>query len=212
MSQTRAATARLARLARIQSRHPQAVQYFSEGVGSALELAVHHQWGGHQSAQRAEELVQEIVDFFLETDNVCKYDVEILLEEYMEVCFNTICEDESLDEISTVFCVMWKECIEGKTDRISEELGKEYMRHEMVSRSEGLDTGDADDGSDDGEMNEEAEEEMEEAVAKALSATAGGHDVKLQDSDMQKDTSILPMRDPDGWETVARGKKATKKK
>ncbi len=178
---------------------------------TALELAVHHQWGGPQSAQRAEELVQEVVDFFLEADNVWKEDVEILLEEYMEVCFNTICEDGSLVEVSTMFCDMWKECIEGKTDRVSEELGKEYMRHEMVSRSEGLDTGDADDGSDDGEMNEEAEKEVGEAVAKALSAAAGGHGVQLQDSDVQKDTSILPIRDPDGWETVARGKKATKK-
>ncbi len=130
----------------------------------------------------------------------------------MEVCFNTICEDGSLVEISTKFCDMWKECIEGKTDMVSEVLGNEYVRHEMVSRSEGLDTGDADDGSDDGVMNEDAEEEVEEAVAKALSATAGCLGVKLQDSDLQKDISILPMRDPDGWETVARGKKGTKKK
>ena len=68
MSQTRAATARLARLARIQSRHPQAAQHFTEGVASALrqwtalELAVHHQWGGPQSAERAEALIPEIVD------------------------------------------------------------------------------------------------------------------------------------------------------
>lgn len=36
----------------------------------------------------------------------------------------------------------------GKTDKVSEELSKEYQRLEMVSSSEGLDTGDADDSSD----------------------------------------------------------------
>eukprot|EP01032_Pedospumella_encystans_P017950 gene17950-20444_t len=181
MSQTRAATARLAR---IQSRHPQAAQYFTEGVGSALrqwtalELAVHHQWGGPQSAERAEALVKDIVDLFVDGDDVWKDDVEILLEEYMEVCFNTICEDDSLEELGIKFCDMWKECIEGKTDMVSTELSKEYQRHEMVSRSEGLDTGDADDGSDAGEMNEETEKEMQEAVAQALSAGGEGMEIE----------------------------------
>ena len=153
MAQTRAATAQLA------------AQYFTEGVGStlrqwtALELAVYHQWGGPQSAERAEALVKEIVDLFVEGDDVWKVDVKILLEEYMVVYFDIICEDDSLEELGINFCDMWKECIEGKTDMVSAELGKEYQRHEMVSRSEGLDTGDTDDGSDDGEINEETEKE-----------------------------------------------------
>ena len=122
---------------------------------------MHHQWGGLQSAERAEALVKEIVDLFVEGDDVWKDDVELLLEEYMEVYFNTICEDDSLDELGIKFCDMWKECIVGKTDKVSEELSKECQQYEMVSRSEGLDTGDADDGSDDGEMNEGAEEDIQ---------------------------------------------------
>eukprot|EP01032_Pedospumella_encystans_P020438 gene20438-23215_t len=199
MSQTRAATARLARLARIQSRHPQAVQYFTEG------------WGGPQSAERAEALVKDIVDLFVEGDDVWKDDVEILLEEYMEVCFNTICEDDSLDELGIKFCDMWKECIEGKTDMVSAELGKEYQRHEMVSRSKGLDTGDADDGSDDGEMNEAAEELIQETVAQALSAGGDGMEIEGESESLKQKTHP-PIRDADGWETVARGKKAANKK
>ena len=178
---------------------------------TALELAVYHQWGGPQSAERAEALIKEIVDFFVDSDTVWKEDVEILLEVYMEVCFNTICEDGSYDELGIKFCNMWKECIMGKTDMVSAELGKEYQRHEMVSRSEGLDTGDADDGSDDGEMNEGAEEAIQEAVAQALSA--GGEGMEIEgESESLKQKNLPPIRDPDGWETVARGKKIANKK
>lgn len=175
---------------------------------TALELAVHHQWGGPQSAERAEGLVKEIVDLFVEGDDVWKDDVELLLEEYMEVNFNTICEDDSL---GIKFCDMWKECIVGKTNMVSAELGKEYQRHEMVNRSEGLDTGDADDGSDDGEMNEGAEEAIQEAVAQALSAGGEGMEIESE-SESLKQKNLPPIRDPDGWETVARGKKIANKK
>ena len=52
MALTRAAAARLAE---INSRHPQAIQAFKEGIGSvlrqwtALELAIHHQWGNNSN-------------------------------------------------------------------------------------------------------------------------------------------------------------------
>ena len=226
MSQTRAATARLARLAELNSRHPQAVQYFSEGVGSvlrqwtALELAVHHQWGGPQSSARADALVKEITELFLGPDKIYKDDVALLLEDYMDVNFQTICEDNSPDELGDLFCDMWRECIVGKTDLVTNALGREYVRHEMVSRSEGLDTGDADDGSDDGDMNE-TEQALQEAVAQGLSAATGGlaaisegHGMDTEEGEeaLGQEPEPVPIRDPDGWETVARGKKATKKK
>lgn len=59
-------------------RHPQALQMFRDGVGSvlrqwtALELAVHNQWGGHQSAENAERLVVEIIEMFHGPDKIYK--------------------------------------------------------------------------------------------------------------------------------------------
>lgn len=224
MSQTRAATARLARLAEINSRHPQAVQYFTEGVGSvlrqwtALELAVHHQWGGPQSSARADALVKEIVELYLGPEKIYKDDIALLLEDYLDTNFQTICEDDSPDDLGELFCDMWRQCITGNTDLVTNALSREYVRHEMVSRSEGLDTGDADDGSDDGEVND-SELALQEALASGLSAeglaaipesgmdTEGGEDESLP-----MEPEPVPVRDPDGWETVARGKKVTKKK
>lgn len=225
MAQTRAATARAARLAEISSRHPQAVQYFQEGVGSvlrqwtALELAIFHQWGGPDSATRADSLVKEIVELFLGPDKIYKDDIALLLEDYLDTNFSTICEDGSPDELGDLFCDMWRECVAGNTNLVTNALSREYVRHEMVSRSEGLAGGDADDGSDGEEDNMETEQQLREAVAAGLAAPRlAAIDESEMDMEEGEGTEAppepepVPVKDPDGWETVARGKKASKKK
>eukprot|EP00428_Durinskia_dybowskii_P066801 CAMPEP_0170384742 /NCGR_PEP_ID=MMETSP0117_2-20130122/16156_1 /TAXON_ID=400756 /ORGANISM="Durinskia baltica, Strain CSIRO CS-38" /LENGTH=216 /DNA_ID=CAMNT_0010640503 /DNA_START=71 /DNA_END=721 /DNA_ORIENTATION=+ len=216
MAQTRAATARLARQAEIESRHPQAVQYFKEGVGSvlrqwtALELAVFHQWGGPQSSDRAQDLVDEIVELFLGPEKIYKDDISLLLEDYLDTNFSTICEDGSPDELGDLFCTMWRECIVGNTNLVTSALSREYVRHEMVSKSEGLDNGDADDGSDDG-MDNDAQEELNEAVRKGLQAVEEGEMETEDATGGDAEPEPEPAKDPEGWETVARGKKTKKR-
>ena len=215
MAQTRAATARLARQAEIESRHPQAVQYFTEGVGSvlrqwtALELAVFHQWGGPQSSERADVLVKEIVELFLGPERIYKDDIALLLEDYLDTNFSTICEDGSPDELGDLFWAMWRECIVGNTNLVTNALSREFVRHEMVSKSEGLEGGDADDGSDDGEDNAGAEEDLREAVRQGL-ARVDEDDMEMEAAEEAPAPAPVPVKDPDGWETVARGKKGKK--
>ena len=54
---------RAARAARLAARHPQAAEYFLAGLNAvfatwtALELAVHHEWGGSNSKEKAERCV-----------------------------------------------------------------------------------------------------------------------------------------------------------
>jgi hypothetical protein len=219
MSQTRAQTARLARIADINARHPEAIQWFTKGVEStlkqwtALELATFHQWGGPGSNERAEALVVEIVELFLGPDKIYKDDIALLLEDYLDVNFSTICEDGSPDELGEKFCTMWRECLSGNNESVVNMLSKEWMRHEMqiLQKSEGLEGGDADDGSDDGEMND-AELELDAAVAGELSnGKLGG----IEEGTMEtEEPEPVQVKDPDGWETVATGKnkKSTRKK
>ena len=220
MAQTRAASARLARQAEIESRHPQAVQYFTEGVGSvlrqwtALELAVFHQWGGPTSSARADDLVKEIVELFLGPERIYKDDIALLLEDYLDTNFSTICEDGSPDELGDLFCCMWRECIVGNTNLVTNALSREYVRHEMVSRSEGLANGDADDGSDDGEDNNDAEEELQAAVRAGLQSNTELGTIDEAGMDMEESAEVeapVVVKDPEGWETVARGKKTKKR-
>jgi hypothetical protein len=61
---------RAARAARMAARHPQADENFLAGLNAvfatwtALELAVHHEWGGPNSREKAERLVLINLYFF----------------------------------------------------------------------------------------------------------------------------------------------------
>ncbi len=63
----------------------QAFQAFQEGINSvfrqwtALELAVHNQWGGPNSADKANMMIQEVLDLFGGNKRI-----------YKDVCMNNI--------------------------------------------------------------------------------------------------------------------------
>lgn len=187
------------------NRHPQAVEAFKEGLGSvlrqwtALELAVFHQWGGPDSKQRAESLQQELIDLFLGPDEVYKDDITLILEDYLENEFNTICEDGSPEELGEMFCVMWRKCCSGDFTMVTDVLAREYVRHEMVTKSQGLAGGDAD-SDDDGEDNGAA------LMADALET------IQDEENTMHEEEEAPPLVDPDGWEVVSRNKSNKKKK
>lgn len=55
--------------------HPDCVEAFSQGLGAvfrqwtALELAVHNQWGGPNSAEKADTLMRECLALFEDPRN-----------------------------------------------------------------------------------------------------------------------------------------------
>ena len=209
MAVTRSKAAHQAFLA---SLNPQSIEAFKEGVGSvlrqwtALELAVFHQWGGPTSKERAEALRMEIVNMFLGPEKVYKDDISLVLEDYLETEFSTICEDESPDELGELFCTMWRQCLEGNYQMVTDILAKEYVRHEMVTRSQGLDGGgDADDHSDDGRDDSELKQEVNEAVMQHT-MTEDGMMVE-EGNNPNDDAMVEPGPDPEGWEVVNRSKK-----
>ena len=203
--QTRAAAARAQRRA---MRHPQAEEAFTQGVGSllrqwtALELAVFHQWGGDDSRETAARLVDEIRQLFESEDRVykdvspavfpfvgeCPQDVSLLLEDYLESNFSTICEDESPDELGMIICDLYSQCGEGNFELVNSLTQKEALRKGVVSQSIGCDKGDDIDEDDDEENDQENEAAMEEAL-----------------------TEELPKVDPEGWEVVSKRKRPSRK-
>ena len=190
-----------------QPRHPQSLQYFKEGVRSVfrqwtgLELAVFHQWGGASSSDRADSLVEEVLKMFEGPDKVYKDDIGLILEDYMETQFNTILEDGSPDELGDLLVTMWRECGEGNFTLANNALAREYVRHEVVSRSQGVEGGDAIDSDDD-------EEEDETATAKLAAVVEEG--AMEMEAEMEEEEAAPPRVDADGWETVARGTKTKK--
>eukprot|EP01031_Cornospumella_fuschlensis_P028463 gene28463-34360_t len=224
MAVTRSKAARAAEAA--MNRHPQAVEAFKEGIGSvlrqwtALELAVFHQWGGPTSKERAEALQKEIMDMYLGPDKIYKDDISLVLEDYLETNFNTICEDGSPDELGELFCTMWRQCCAGDFSTVSNVLAKEYVRHEMVTKSQGLDTGgdiiEEDDDEDetgghDGDNQDAVNRQMSEIarqVVQQQAAAAGAGEGMME---AIEEETAPPLVDPDGWETVTSKRKTNKK-
>lgn len=186
--------------AQVLNNHPQAVEAFKEGVGSilrqwtALELAVYHQWGGSDSSSRAEALREELIELFLGPDKVYKDDISLLLEEYLECEFNTILEDGSPDELGEIIVQMWRECCEGNFTTVTNILAKEFVRHEMITQSQGLSGGDVVD-DEDIELQSAAQQEQQ---------------IELGQTDEVEAEAPLPLVDADGWEVVNKSKNKRK--
>jgi hypothetical protein len=195
------------------SRHPQCLQQFKEGLRSifrqwtGLELAVFHQWGGPTSNERADSLVEEVLKMFEGPDKVYKDDISLILEDYMETQFNTILEDGSPDELGDLLVTMWRECGEGNFTIVTNALAREYVRHEVVRRSQGVEGGDAIDSDDEDGCGDDTEGIIAAELAAITEEGEGA--MEMEDGDEEEE---VPRVDPDGWETVARGKKTVSKK
>ena len=241
MALTRSATARINRISEINQKQPQAMQHFMDGLGSvlkqwtALELAIHHQWGGPSSTDKAIVLQRELIDLFLGPDKVYKDDIALVLEDYLDTQFKTICEDGSPDEIGEILCTMWRQCLAGDFGLVKDTIARESTRKEMVSKSEGLVNGDAMDDDDEDDVGEEediiASNHDGASLRGVLSVFRSSSDeVQLQqlesiaedvDEEMDIDNSQQPQPvaqveiqnlETDEWAVVTRGKKTKQKK
>ena len=90
---------------------------------TALRLAVQHGMGGQQGREMALEFVNQVADLF------CKYDVgaeEVadFLADFMDKEFQTVCEDNSPDEVAIVLWQFYQHCKAGRHDLVSIELSK----------------------------------------------------------------------------------------
>jgi hypothetical protein len=160
---------------------------------------------------------------FMNPEKVYKDDVSLVLEDFMEVNFNTICEDGSADEVSDLLCTMWRQCSVGDFTLVHNALAREYVRHEaeILNNSQGVTAdGDADDEMMD-DVNEEDDTAMEDednADINDVADAAVDVDMNQVSAEFVSNTSVFQsvenniasscIQDDDGWETVQKGKNA----
>jgi pre-rRNA-processing protein TSR2 len=189
------------------ARHPQAADAFSQATGSifrqwtALELAVSHGWGGMESQEKFDYLVEDVIAMFDGKKRLYKDDIQLFLEDVLEQDFQTICEDGSPGEVGELLCTLYRECGEGDFVRVTNILNAERVRagQNVMQHSQGLDTGTGDAilpgdvESDDGmEMEMEMggiQEEEEMGMGMAIPSAPVG-----------------PIIDEDGFQTVTKKK------
>ncbi|PSN55589.1 hypothetical protein C0J52_04068 [Blattella germanica] len=90
---------------------------------TALRLAVEHNMGGFQSKEVALQLVNIITEMF-KKHNVSVEDIADFLIDYMDSEFQTICEDNSPDEVAAVLWQFHQKYLEGNVEFINLELSK----------------------------------------------------------------------------------------
>ncbi|XP_053696226.1 pre-rRNA-processing protein TSR2 homolog [Sabethes cyaneus] len=103
---------------------------FKEVVGNilnrwtGLRLAVEHGMGGALGVNTAIEIIDYITCYCTENKKVDSYDLREILEEIMDQEFQTICEDESIDEISDILIKHLNLLKDGKSEQVNAELSR----------------------------------------------------------------------------------------
>jgi pre-rRNA-processing protein TSR2 len=90
---------------------------------TALRLAVQHGMGGQQGREMALEFVNQVADLFCKND-VGAEEVADFLADFMDKEFQTVCEDNSPDEVAIVLWQFYQHCKAGRHDLVSIELSK----------------------------------------------------------------------------------------
>ncbi|MCO5579161.1 hypothetical protein L7F22_033014 [Adiantum nelumboides] len=100
---------------------------FHQGVGlvlaswTALQLAIHNEWGGPSSHLKAQQLHNDIFQWMLQSKAPRYIDeLEDFLDENLLQQFNTETEDGSLEEVAEKLLSMYEDCLEGNFDMIKE--------------------------------------------------------------------------------------------
>lgn len=104
---------------------PNGLAMFEQGVGlllgrwTALQLAVHNEWGGPSSHLKAQQLQTDIVAWITRS-KVTRYidELEDMMDENMIVLFNTETEDGSLEEVAEKIMSIYEECLDDNYDTI----------------------------------------------------------------------------------------------
>ena len=138
------------------------------------------------------------------------------MDDALESDFNTLCEDESTDEIGNILVNMWRECGDGNFERVHQIISRERLRStDVIKQSQGLESGDmidSDDENEGGELEAEIGARDESIIPfEFSSASSSIADVAMMvESSEAPELVEAPVADPDGWETVTKPKKTNK--
>ncbi|XP_062593679.1 pre-rRNA-processing protein TSR2 homolog [Saccostrea cucullata] len=89
---------------------------------TVLQLAVNQGFGGAESREKAEWMITAVDQWFRENKDIEVYELDDFLADVMNTEFDTIVEDGSLSQISTLICKVYRLCCEGKEDEVREQV------------------------------------------------------------------------------------------
>ncbi|KAI7872794.1 Pre-rRNA-processing protein TSR2-domain-containing protein [Spinellus fusiger] len=169
-----------------QQQHPNKVA-FQEGVTyilkswTALKMAVEQEWGGIDSIEKRDWMIQLLVDYFDKNGKKVEGDeIEDILVQIMSDEFQTLLEDDSAYLIAKHLVLLFSQCIVGNFTEV-EKMREKFQSQQQSATSCVQRQGDSD------EEEEEEEEDMEE-----------------DSTGEPKEPKAPQQPDEDGWLTVRR--------
>jgi pre-rRNA-processing protein TSR2 len=114
-----------------------------------LRTAVLEEWGGHQSQEKADWLVDSIVEHFDERGK--RIDQEELEDIFLDVMareFNVLLEDQSERSLAAQLLVLFQQSVKGETALLVELRARVGNLHKAESRIEDSDESGGDEGDD----------------------------------------------------------------
>ncbi|KAJ1674393.1 rRNA accumulation- protein [Spiromyces aspiralis] len=147
---------------------------FIEGIDhvfakwTALLLAVENGWGGPDSQEKRDWMVDMVVDLFDQKGkNVEPEDIEDRLIQIMSDEFNTVLDDGSAETVSQIIYKLYHECIHGNHSTVDRLLKERTEREskgigaQTLNQSRAAPDNDADDDDDDDDEEEDGSSDDE---------------------------------------------------
>lgn len=174
---------------------------FEEGVAAAftqwtaLCLAVENQWGGPHSVDKANQVIQDVIDWFYDKKEHYADDLELELDDALRQDFNTECEDGSPREVADVLIRLHNQLLQGDTTLLG-QLRSRQASGASASTRQVVDFDGAEiEGSGGSSSDEDDDDEMDDG-GEAPAATPLGPPQE------QRQPKPQPVVDEDGFELV----------
>lgn len=129
-------------------------------------LAVQHEWGGSESANKAEDLRSNIFTFFdgsSPNPKMPQEELEDNLLAYLEEEFGVVLEDNSEREVADLICRMYQQCGRGDVTLVREVMEKVARGQEQLNQrglKSVIQSGDADMDESSSDEEEDGGDEM----------------------------------------------------
>ncbi|KAI3987504.1 hypothetical protein MKX01_006746 [Papaver californicum] len=144
---------------------PLSLSAFSQGISlvlsrwTALQMAIHNEWGGRDSRQKSDQLSSDILSWFTQTKEPLYIDdLEEILSDTMTLSFNVELDDGSEKELAEELMIMHEECLQENYELI-QKLRASKNGAQAVSQSRQLVDENENESSDDEEASDMAVDE-----------------------------------------------------
>ena len=158
---------------------------------TAINLAIHNEWGGRNAAARRDEMIEELFELMLGRESVYMDEVQDFLFAELDSRFLMVCEDGSVEDVSEILMSLHRSMGRGELEPLLRVIEKnEGTAAVAVDACVGKE--------EEGEGNEEGKQEQQQE--------------QQEEPQPQQQEQKEEVVDPDGWQTVSRKKKKKSKK